>query len=295
LETLGGALKAKLPKLSKEIKDRQDELVNAVNGLTMVEAQNAFTKSIVIHRKFDIPTILNIKKQIIRRKGILEFYETDLTMADVGGLRNMVQWFERRKLAFHSNAKAYGLPAPKGVMAIGFPGTGKSLIAKAAASLYEMPLLRLDFGRLFNSLVGESERTARDAIKIAESLAPCILGSTVLDIGVDGSSRTIESLFDQFYKESKDIKTFEDGTIIAGNNSRLRSKTINLNNGQEMDTNLKSIIRRPAITRNLIKISTEDSHQITVTENHKILVEEDGKRIWKEAKDLKEGDDIITL
>jgi ATP-dependent 26S proteasome regulatory subunit len=186
LHTLCGAVASKLPKLNDELESREEELIKSAGGLTIIEAQNAFAKSVVIHKKFDIPTILKIKKQIIRRKGILEYYEPTVGMQDIGGLKNMVHWFERRKLAFHSDAEKYGLPFPRGVLMLGAPGTGKSLAAKAISKLYEMPLLRLDFGRLFNSLVGESERTARECIKVAESMAPAILWTDEIEKGLSG-------------------------------------------------------------------------------------------------------------
>ena len=112
----------KLPNLPKETKTRQDELVKAASGLTLNDAQMAFSKSVVVHKSFDIPTILREKQQIIRKRGTLEYMEPKFNMDDVGGLKNMVSWLERRKLAFHSKAQSYGLPSPKGVMAIGIPG-----------------------------------------------------------------------------------------------------------------------------------------------------------------------------
>jgi len=180
-------VKQKLPKLKNKTKKNEDNILKAANGLTLNEAQSAFSKSLIMHRNFDISTILNEKKQIIRKKGILEFYEPDVSMEDVGGLEHMVKWCERRILAFKPEAKSYGLKSPKGFLMVGLPGCGKSLVAKAIASLYQMPLLRLDFGRLFGSLVGESEQTARKVIKLVEMLAPCILWCDEIEKGIAGA------------------------------------------------------------------------------------------------------------
>jgi hypothetical protein len=135
----------------------------------------------------------NEKKQIIKKNPILEYIESDISIKDVGGLDEFTDWLKKRKMAFQSDASQYGLPYPKGVLMVGIPGGGKSLSAKATAGYYEMPLLRLDFGKMFGSLVGESERTSREAIKMAESLAPCVGGSSVI-ISADGKSYTIKDI-----------------------------------------------------------------------------------------------------
>jgi len=110
-----------------------------------------------------------------------------LTMEDVGGLVNMREWLERRKSVFDPKAKEFGLPALKGVLAVGIPGGGKSLIAKASAAFYGIPLLKLDFGTLFRSHVGESEETTRAAIQLAEALAPSCLWIDEIDKGLSGT------------------------------------------------------------------------------------------------------------
>ncbi len=120
------SLKTKLPGLSKIVKEREDELVKAANGLTLNEAQTAFLKSIVMHKKFDIPTILKEKQQIVRKKGVLEFYEPKVDINDIGGLKKMIDWLECRKLAFKSDAEDYGLKPPRGVLLIGTTGCGKA-------------------------------------------------------------------------------------------------------------------------------------------------------------------------
>jgi ATPases of the AAA+ class len=115
------------------------------------------------------------KKQVIRESEALEFYSVSETIEDVGGLGVLKQWLRLRERAFTQQAREYGLPAPKGVALIGIPGTGKSLVAKTIGGLWRLPLLRLDVGALFGSLVGESEERTRRALRLAETIAPCLL------------------------------------------------------------------------------------------------------------------------
>ena len=123
----------------------------------------------------------------MRKAGILEIIEPKETAADIGGLSYLKTWLAKRKRAFTPEAVAYGLPAPKGVLIIGIPGTGKSLTAKAAASILERPILKLDAGRLFAGIVGESEANLRRAIQTAEAIAPCILWIDEIEKGMSGS------------------------------------------------------------------------------------------------------------
>lgn len=188
IQSICKAVQKSIPTIYDEAKKNEYEIVGSLNGLTLKEAEKAVAKSVVKHRKFNIPTILAEKKMYIRRKGILEFYEQNTHMSDVGGLKRMVRWFERRKLSMESGASDYGLPPIKGALILGIPGTGKSLIAKAVASLYNIPLLRLDFGSLFAAHVGESEEKARNALKIADALEPAILWVDEVEKGISGTA-----------------------------------------------------------------------------------------------------------
>ncbi|GAP40081.1 AAA family ATPase [Flexilinea flocculi] len=156
----------------------KEKLLQAALGLTASQAQRVFAKSIVSRgflSEADIDFVSQEKKQIIREVEALEYTDTDETPADVGGLGALKQWLNLREQAFGHEAAAYGLPAPKGVALIGIPGTGKSLTAKMISRLWHLPLLRLDVGALFGSLVGESEERVRRALSIVEIIAPCIL------------------------------------------------------------------------------------------------------------------------
>jgi len=166
--------------------ERRDRFTEAALGLTYEEANNVLAKSLVRHRDFDMDTILSEKKAIIRKSGLLEYYETSEQFDDVGGLPTLKDWLRKREGAFSEKARAFGLPVPKGILLIGIPGCGKSLTAKAVGALWQMPLLRLDVGKVFSGLVGSSEENIRKAIATAEAVAPAILWLDELEKGFSG-------------------------------------------------------------------------------------------------------------
>jgi SpoVK/Ycf46/Vps4 family AAA+-type ATPase len=166
----------------------RERLVEAVLGLTLVEARNTLAKSLVSEvRRFDIRTVLGEKKQAIRKSGILEYYEASEALEDIGGLEVLKDWLQKRRNAFDSGAREFGLPLPKGILLIGVPGCGKSLTAKAVGAAWQMPLLRLDVGKIFGGLVGASEENIRKAIKTAEAIAPAILWLDEMEKGFSGT------------------------------------------------------------------------------------------------------------
>ncbi len=165
----------------------RDQIVKAAQGLTANEAENVFAKSLVERHKFDVDVILGEKEQIVRKSGILEYYPFSEDIKDVGGLDLLKEWMEKRTVAFTEKAKAFGLPSPRGVLLLGVQGCGKSLSAKAIGSLWRLPLLRLDVGRIFAGIVGSSEENMRKAIRVAESVAPCILWLDELEKGFSGT------------------------------------------------------------------------------------------------------------
>lgn len=167
--------------------DRQREIAEAALGLTLAEAAHVLDKTMVRDKRFHIPTILQEKKHIIRKSGILEFYETKVDLNSVGGLTELKGWLNKRKQSFTPEAQAFGLPQPKGMLLIGIPGCGKSLSAKAISAAWQMPLLRLDVGKVFGSLVGSSEENMRKAIKTSEAVAPAILWLDELEKGFSGT------------------------------------------------------------------------------------------------------------
>lgn len=167
----------------------RETLIKACQGLTMTSIRMGIAKSLASFKQIDeraIGLMLDEKKQRIRRTEVLEFWPTGETLDDIGGLDLLKRWFEQRAAAFTSEARVYGLPNPRGILLVGIQGTGKSLSAKATASLWQLPLLRLDIGRLMGGLVGESESRTREMIRIAEAMAPCVLFIDELDKGFAG-------------------------------------------------------------------------------------------------------------
>ena len=176
-----------------------ERLVKAAVGLTLHEAENAFARAMVADGRLDasdVETVLEEKRQTIRKSEILEFVSSDLDLGDVGGLDNLKRWLEKRNAAWMDDARAYGLPAPKGVLVTGVPGCGKSLLAKSIGSAWQLPLLRLDVGRVFSGLLGSSEQNMRTAIATAEAIAPSILWIDEIEKGfgsagdLDGGTST---------------------------------------------------------------------------------------------------------
>lgn len=168
----------------------REELLRAARGLTLKEAENVFAKTLVSDGKLsaeDIGIVFSEKRQIIRKDGLLEYYDTSDQFSDVAGLDNLKSWLQKRSIAFSDRAHQFGLPAPRGMLLLGVQGCGKSLCAKAASQLWNLPLLRFDLGRMFSSLVGSSEENIRRAIQVAESVAPAILWIDEIDKALAGA------------------------------------------------------------------------------------------------------------
>jgi SpoVK/Ycf46/Vps4 family AAA+-type ATPase len=171
-------------------KEDAEQIIKAAQGLTLSEAENAFAKAIAANQRLDkddVQLILDEKRQVIRKSGLLEYYPAEERIADVGGLENLKTWLARRTAAFSEPARRFGLPEPKGLLLLGVQGCGKSLTAKSIAGLWRLPLLRLDMGRIFSGLVGSSEENLRKAIRVAESVAPAVLWVDEIEKGLSGS------------------------------------------------------------------------------------------------------------
>jgi predicted kinase len=167
-----------------------DQLIQAALGLTLSEAESAFAKAIATDGRLsrdDVQLVLEEKRQVIRKSGLLEYFATDERLATVGGLASLKGWLTRRGAAFSEAARRFGLPEPKGLLLLGVQGCGKSLTAKAIAAQWRLPLLRLDMGRIFSGLVGSSEENLRKAIRVSESVAPVVLWVDEIEKGLSGS------------------------------------------------------------------------------------------------------------
>lgn len=198
-----------------------DELAVAFKGLTEFEINNLLALSYADDGELtrrDLRLIFDQKQQMIKKAGILEMIPLKETVEDIGGLENLKEWFIRKAKVYKNMniAKAYGVDMPKGVLIAGIPGCGKSLNAKAAANLFEVPLLRLDMGRLMGKYVGESEANLRKAIALAEAISPCVLWIDELEKafagigGAGGGAEVTTRLFGNFltWMQEKNSPTF---------------------------------------------------------------------------------------
>ena len=209
-------------KLNDEVKEK---LCKAALGLTLQEAENAFALAMVNDGcidETDLGIILSEKMQVIKKTGILEFINTDIKVSDIGGLENLKNWLNKRNNSWSEAAKKYCLPAPKGVLITGVPGCGKSLTAKAMSAAWQLPLLKLDFGKIFSGIVGSSEENMRKAIKTAEAVAPSILWVDEIEkslsgMNSNGDSGTSSRIFGTFLTWMQE-KTAPVFVIATANN-----------------------------------------------------------------------------
>ena len=161
-----------------------ENLTRACQGLSLERIRRVLSKIIVTYKTIDnnsIAVLLSEKKQIISQTEILEYCSVNEKITSLGGLNNLKDWLKKRKTAFSIQASNYGLPTPRGLLLIGIQGTGKSLTAKAIANDWQLPLLKLDVGKLFGGIVGESESRLREMINVAETISPCILWIDEID------------------------------------------------------------------------------------------------------------------
>lgn len=223
-------IRIELKRLFTSLGQKVDEdfleiLVRSCQGLSIERIRRALSKSIAQYSSIDSRTlelVLIEKQQLISQTQILEFQPTSTTFDDIGGLINLKSWLSNRKESFSEKAKLYGLPVPRGLLIAGVQGTGKSLTAKAIANDWQLPLLRLDIGRLFGGIVGESESRVRQMIQISEALSPCILWIDEIDKafmeqsnrGDNGTSSRVLATFITWLSE----KTSQVFVVATANN-----------------------------------------------------------------------------
>ena len=209
-----------------------DQLALTLKGLSETEINNilalAITQGNVIDAT-DLPLVMKQKQQMVQKSGILEMVEIKESMSDIGGLENLKRWLNRKGEIFRNikSAQRFGVDIPKGVLIAGMPGCGKSLTAKATAKTFEMPLLRMDMGRLMGKYVGESEGNMRRAIRLTEASSPCVLWIDELEKAFAGvqpggsGSEVTTRLFGNFltWMQEKDSLAFVVAT--ANDISRL--------------------------------------------------------------------------
>lgn len=174
--------------------DDRDRVCHTGAGMTRLQFEMHVAMSTIKASADKLPTLdadmvaaeVQIgKTEIVNSSDILELYKsTDIS--EVGGMENLKEWIDQRKNCFSEEAREFGVEPPKGIVLVGPPGTGKSLVAKAIASVLSVPLVRFDFGRVFSSLVGSSEARIRQALKMVEAMAPCVLFVDEVDKGLGG-------------------------------------------------------------------------------------------------------------
>jgi SpoVK/Ycf46/Vps4 family AAA+-type ATPase len=202
-----------------------ESLSRACQGLSLERIRRVLSKIIATYKTIDensITVLLSEKKQIIGQTEILEYWSANEKILDLGGLDNLKDWLKKRKTAFGVRALNYGLPTPRGLLLVGIQGTGKSLTAKAIANDWQLPLLKLDVGKLFGGIVGESESRLRQMINVAETISPCILWideidkafSNVESKGDSGTSNRVLATFISWLSE----KTKPVFVIATANN-----------------------------------------------------------------------------
>ena len=168
--------------------EQRNRLIDAALGMTTMEADLAFCLAAVKDNLGNnSPYIVSAEKeQIIRKSGILDYFPKNESLKDVGGMDELKEWLQKRQMAYEKKARDWGLQEPKGLLLLGVPGCGKSLTAKSIASFWNMPLLRLDIGKVYQGLVGSSEDNIRKAIMTAEAVAPCVLWIDEIEKGLSG-------------------------------------------------------------------------------------------------------------
>jgi len=176
---------------TKSEEDVPNDLIESALGLTIMEAEKAFSLAYIESGQLtgaEVPLVIREKENVIKKSGYLEYYHPAETMDDVGGLGTLKDWLTKRGRGFDKGAADFGLTCPRGILLLGIPGTGKSLTAKAIGNLWHFPLLRLDMGKIFGGIVGQSEGNIRGALNIAEAISPSILWIDEIEKGMSGIS-----------------------------------------------------------------------------------------------------------
>ena len=162
--------------------DRDDlnRLLGNLNGLTLIEAEKVLTKALIEDQTLsakDIQLVIEAKRAIVERDGLLEYFPVKESMADIADMESLKAWLAKRKSIINrpDGARKYGLPFPKGILLLGVPGSGKSLCAKAVAMEWNLPLLKMDPSGLYNKFIGESEKNFKRAMDTAEKMSPIVL------------------------------------------------------------------------------------------------------------------------
>lgn len=189
IKDLGNVCKKVAEEFNIEVATGKEQLLEAALGMTIMEAKIAFSKAAAGEQRLsdaEISYVIKEKEQILRKTGYLEYFHPDRSLKQIGGLDNLKNWLKKRGRGFSPEARDFGLDTPRGVLLLGLPGTGKSLTAKAIAMEWGYPLLKLDMGKIFGGIVGQSESNMRNSLQVAEAMAPCVLWLDEIEKGMAG-------------------------------------------------------------------------------------------------------------
>ena len=172
--------------------ETESKVLDSAAGLTEDEFENAVTLSILTNdeRKVDPAVVMDQKAKTLTKSGMLDYWQNQDDLGSVGGMASLKEWLAKREKALGTKAREFGLPYPKGMMLLGIPGTGKSLVAKCIAKQWDLQLIRFDLGKVFGSLVGQSEERMRMVLAQVEALAPCVLWIDEAEKGLAGAGNT---------------------------------------------------------------------------------------------------------
>lgn len=265
--------------------EKLKEIIDSCKGMTVAQIDNATSKSIVKHQTLVPSIIAKEKKQIIQKSGLCEYVEPNQSLEDIGGNDRLKDWLRKRKEVLTDEAYSFGCDLPRGVLFLGPWGSGKSSAAKAVINEWGMPGIRVDASKIYSMYVGDSEKRIRSILDLADSVSPCIIGSSKILLS-DGSEETIENIFNKS-KKIKEKDGFEIRKVIDG---------IEISSFCD-DFEIKKV-KPKYVTRkkvfNLISIKNRYS-EITCTEDHLVAtLDTHGDILWKKAKDITLNDFLIT-
>lgn len=174
-------------------KKEVSEIISALAGLSFPEIENIIAVSNIRYLEIVPQFLMEQKKQLIIKNGLLEYYEPSVSMKEIGGMDILKDWISTRKKAFSEEAKKFGVETPRGVMLVGIQGCGKSHMAKAISHLLGLPLVRFDVAKVFSKTVGSSEENIRNVISLIEAVSPCVLMIDEIEKGLAGIQSSNQS------------------------------------------------------------------------------------------------------
>ena len=249
--------------------DLDESLKMCLKGLTLFEIEQIVMTSLKKHKKLINDEVNTYKKTILKKTDLLDLMSTEVTFDQIGGLNKAKHWIEKRQDVWCDEAIRLKIPTTKGIIVIGTTGCGKSLLGKAIGNQWNLPCISFSPSKIFSSQVGSSETRMMNALKILESVAPCITGDSRITLG-SGQVASIEELYENKYRDT--VASFDDDFEIVNSKVKLITKKE---------------------TNDLYNLRTSVGN-IKATGDHKFpVLESNGELHWKELKCLKTDDAIV--